>query len=98
GLAVTMGSVQAASAEFAKLKKTAEIPGVGLQDALKGSLNLQALGASADQARYIIEGLGKAVALSGGGQFEFGRVMSQFIQMAGKGKILQEDLKFMFEA
>src|SRR5690606_6661224 len=28
---------------------------------------------------------------------EFGRVMDQFIQLAGRGKLLQEDLKFMFQ-
>lgn len=97
-LAANMGSASAAAVEFDKLRKAAEAPGIGLEEALRGSIQLQALGANADEARQMLLGLAKAVELSGGGQWEFGRLTTQFIQMVGNGRILQEDLKFMFQA
>lgn len=97
-LAANMGSASAAAVEFDKLRKAAEAPGIGLEEALRGSIQLQALGANADEARTMLLGLAKAVELSGGGQWEFGRLTTQFIQMVGNGRTLQEDLKFMFQA
>lgn len=96
-LAANMGGMKQANVEFEKLRELAKAPGIGFEEAVQGSYRLQGLGKSADQARTIMEGLAKAVALSGGGNAEFGGVMTQVAQMFGKGRVLQQDLKFMIE-
>lgn len=96
-LEAQMGSAHAAQKEFLLLKKAAEAPGMGLEEAIKGSFVLQGLGASADNARHMLTGLAKAVELSGGGKHEFGGLTTQFTQMIANGKILEQDVKFMKE-
>lgn len=96
-LAATMGSAAAAETEFLKLKEAAKAPGIGLEEAVKGSFLLQGLGASADEARRQMLALAKAVSLSGGGEAQFAGVMQQFTQMKGVGKILGGDVRFMIE-
>lgn len=96
-LAATMGSASGAEAEFLKLKEAAKAPGIGLDEAIKGSFLLQGLGDSADEARRQMLALAKAVALSGGGEAQFAGVMHQFTQMKGVGKILGGDVRFMIE-
>jgi hypothetical protein len=53
GLIAVMGSASAANVEFEKLKEVAKLPGLGLEEAVKGSVNLQSAGFSADQAREL---------------------------------------------
>jgi hypothetical protein len=51
GLTAVMGSSEAAAVELEKLKKSAQLPGLGFEEAVKGSIRLQAVGFSADEAR-----------------------------------------------
>ena len=51
GLNAVMGSASAAGNEFEKLKEVAKLPGLGLEEAVRGSVSLQSAGFSADQAR-----------------------------------------------
>ena len=48
GLISVMGSAEAAATEFENLKQVAKLPGLGLEEAVRGSVNLQAAGFSAD--------------------------------------------------
>lgn len=96
-LAANMGSASAAAKEFENLRKAAEAPGIGLEEAVRGSMLLQGLGDTADEARRQMLAFAKAVALSGGGSENFGGLMHQFTQMRGVGKILGQDVRIMIE-
>ncbi len=96
-LAANMGGLSQANAEFEKLKELAKAPGIGLEEAIKGSYRLQGLGESADEARHQMENFAKVVSLSGGGEAQFGGLLQQFTQMKGVGKILGGDIRFMIE-
>jgi len=91
GLGAVMGSTQAAEAELVKLREVAKLPGLGFQEAVQGSTNLQAVGLSADEARKTLQGFGAAIAATGGGAEDLGAVQRQLTQIISKNRILQED-------
>lgn len=95
GLIALMGSSEAAKAEMVKLREVAKLPGLGFEEAIKGSVSLQAVGFSADKARETLLAFGKAVAVSGGTREDFNEVIYQIAQMNSKGKILAEDFKVL---
>ena len=91
GLGAVMGSTQAAEAELVKLREVAKLPGLGFQEAVQGSTNLQAVGLSAEEARATLQGFGAAIAATGGGAEDLGAVQRQLTQIISKNRILQED-------
>ena len=92
GLTATMKSASGAAEEMAKLKEIAKLPGIGLEEAVRGSIRLQTLGSSADQSRRIMLELGNALAVVGGGKEDFGEAIRQLSQMAAVGKVTKENL------
>lgn len=92
GLTATMKSASGAAEEMTKLKEIAKLPGIGLEEAVRGSIRLQTLGSSADQSRRIMLELGNALAVVGGGKEDFGEAIRQLSQMAAVGKVTKENL------
>lgn len=90
-------SVGEARAELEALRIAALAPGLDFEQAVKGSIRLQSVGKSAEEAREIIIQLANALALSGGTADQLDGVTKQFTQMIGKGKIMQEDLSIILE-
>lgn len=97
GLASIMGSTQAGAAEFRKLQDAAKLPGLGLEQAVAGSIRLQVLGNSADKSRKIMAELGNAIALVGGSKDDFAEVTRQLGQMLSVGKVTKENLDTITE-
>ncbi|MBK6905560.1 MAG: hypothetical protein IPH04_22850 [Saprospirales bacterium] len=81
GLTAVMGSSEAAAVELEKLKKSAQLPGLGFEEAVKGSIRLQAVGFSADEARKTLETFGTAIAATGGNAQNLDSVQYQLTQM-----------------
>lgn len=100
-LQTTMGaagrSVGDAKAELDALRKIALAPGLDFDQAVKGSLRLQGVGFSAEQARKTLQEFGNSVSVSGGDPTSLDRVTVQLAQITGKGKILNEDLMVLKE-
>lgn len=90
-------STQQAAKELEELRKVALAPGIDLEQAVKGSIRLQAVGFSAERARVTLTELANALAASGGNAQQLDGVTRQFAQMASKGKIMQEDLTIILE-
>jgi tape measure domain-containing protein len=93
GLVAIMGSSELAGAELERLREVAKLPGLGLKEAVQGSINLQAVGLSADEARNTLMGFGKALAATGKGKVELESIQYQLTQMISKNKLLAEDYK-----
>lgn len=83
--------------EIEKLRKIAEAPGLGFNEAVKASTRLQAVGLSAGEAARVIEQYGNAVARSGGGAVEFDGAILALTQVASKGKISAEEINQLNE-
>lgn len=92
GMQAIVGPTGDASKELARLRTIAEQPGLAFEQAVKGSIQLQAVGFSADAAAQSLEGLAKVVALTGGSAQELDVVVRQLTQINSKGRILAEDL------
>ena len=93
GMVAVTGSAARAAREMEKLKGTAQLPGLGFADAVKGSTRLQAAGASADQARLALEGFGNAIATVGGGKAELDGVTLALTQILASGKVLGQEVR-----
>lgn len=97
GMTTIMGSAELAGAELKRLQKSAEAPGLGFEQAVAGSIRLQAVGLSADEARKTLEEFGNAIATTGGGAEDLDQVTRQLTQMISKNRILQEDFMVLQE-
>jgi tape measure domain-containing protein len=98
GLEAIEGSSAAASDAITRIKKIAQAPGLGLEDAAQGYTNLRAIGFEAGKAERTLIEFGNALALSGKGKAELGAVLTQLTQMSSKSKVLAEDLKPILNA
>ena len=91
------GSASLAAEELKKLEKTAELPGLGFEQAVQGSINLQAASFSADEARQTLEGFGNALATVGGGKADLDGVVRALTQIAAKGKVTAQEINQLAE-
>lgn len=92
GLTAVMGEAADTEAEFIKLREVAKLPGLGLEEAVRGSVNLQAIGLNADEARKAMSAFGNAIATIGGGKENFDLAIRGFSQLTNAAKPLQQDL------
>ena len=92
GLDAITGSLDAANAQYRDLIQVSRLPGINIENSLRATLQLQALGKTGEESTRIIRGFGNALALSGRPPRELGQVINAIRQMSGEGKILQEDI------
>lgn len=97
GLAAVAGSAEAAQSQFARLREVAKLPGLGLKEAVQGSINLQAAGFSAGLAEAALSGFGNALATVGKGREDLFGVITALSQIASKGKISAEEINQIAE-
>jgi tape measure domain-containing protein len=97
GLKAVMKTSEATAAEMAKLREVAKLPGLGLEEAVKGTIRLQILGHSANESRRIMAELGNALAVVGGGREDFNEVIRQLSQLGAVGKVTKENLDPIIE-
>ena len=92
-----LGTTAAAAEELKLLTEAAKNPGLGLEQAVRGSVRLQGVGFAADEARKVLVQFGNAVASTGGSAQELDNVTRQFAQIISKGRVLQEDVSILSE-
>lgn len=92
-----LGTADAAAKELDKLTEAAKNPGLGVEQAVRGSVRLQGVGFAAEEARQVIIQMGNAIAATGGSAEELDAVTKQFAQMTSKGRVLQEDVSVLSE-
>jgi tape measure domain-containing protein len=98
GLTAIVGSSAEAEKQLKRLTEIAKLPGIGFEEAIQGSIRLQAVGFSAAEAEKSLVQFANAIALTGGGRAELERVTVQLGQLAAKGKVLSQDLRPIIEA
>src|SRR5690606_29457843 len=98
GLEAVSGSSEAAKQQLEDLREVAKLPGLGLEEAVKGSISLQAIGISADDAKEAILQFGNAVATVGKGRAELDRALYGLQQLANTDFPLGEDLNIIKDA
>ncbi len=93
GLTAVAGGAAEAKKQFVGLREVAKLPGLGLPEAVKGSISLQAVGFSAKQAEEALMAFGNALATVGKGRAELDGVILALTQMRAKGKVMGDDLR-----
>ena len=97
GLRAVAGGAAQADAQMIKLREVAKLPGLGLQEAVQGAINLQAAGLSAEQAATSLRAFGNALATVGKGKAELDGVVLALTQMQAKGKLSAEEINQIAE-
>ena len=92
-----LGSAAAARKELELLRKEAEKPGLGLEQAVRGSVSLQAVGFAAAESRTILSEFGNALALAGKGAQELDGVVLALTQIRAKGVVSAEEINQIAE-
>lgn len=98
GIEAVAGSASYAAKQMEDLKEIAKLPGLGLKEAAKGSVGLQAIGYSAGNAEKILSEFGNAIATVGKGRVEFERAIYGVQQLANTDFPLGEDLNIIKDA
>lgn len=97
GLTAVAGSSTEAATQMERLKEVAKLPGLGLEEAVQGSIRLQAVGVSAKDAESYMMAFGNALETVGKGRADLEGVLTQLVQMSSKTKVVAEDLKPIME-
>lgn len=97
GLEAMMGGAKLAKDELEKLTIAAKAPGLGFEQAIEGSLRLQAVKFEASEARKIMSSFGNAIALAGGRGSSLNGVTTALSQIISKGKISAEEINQLAE-
>lgn len=90
-------AAKAARTEIELLRKEALKPGLSFEQALQGSVRLQSVGFSANQARETLATFGNALALVGGRATDLDGVTLALTQIISKGKISAEEINQLAE-
>lgn len=96
-LASQMGSAEAARKELELLRKEALKPGLGFEQAVRGSVQLQAVDFSAEKARRTVVAFSNALATAGKGKQELDGVVLALTQISAKGKVSAEEINQIAE-
>lgn len=80
-----------------RLKGVAAMPGLGFEEAVRGSIRLQAVGFSAQESEGMLMAFGNALASVGGGRAELDGVITALSQIQSKGKISAEEIMQLAE-
>ena len=94
-LTIISGSTAAATQQYNRLLEAARLPGINLQNSLRASLQLQAIGKSGEEATTIIKEFGNVFALAGGSGQQLGGVVHGIRQIISDGKVLQRELNII---
>lgn len=92
GLASVSVSAEDLQGQLRRLKEVAKLPGLGFEEAVQGSVALQAAGLSARLAERSLMAFGNALATVGKGKDDLNGVTLALQQMAAKGKISAEEI------
>lgn len=97
GLTAVAGSSAEAEKQLVRLREVAKLPGLGLREAIQGSIQLQAVKLSSNLAERSLMAFGNALATVGKGKAELDGVTLALTQIVSKGKVSAEEINQIAE-
>lgn len=97
GLKTLEGTAEATTARIELLRKVAQVPGLGFEEAVQADIRLRAVGISAEDSEAALRAFGNALATVGGGKDDLDGVILGLSQIAAKGKISAEEINQIAE-
>ena len=95
GLNTLSPSIAEADAQYRRLIEVARLPGIDFSNALRASLQLQAIGKSGEEATRILIAFGNSLALSGASTADIQRTIYGLRQLIADGKVYQRELNLI---
>lgn len=92
GLASVSANAQDLQGQLTRLREVAKLPGLGFEEAVQGSVALQAAGISARLSERSLMAFGNALASTGKGKAELDGVTLALQQIASLGKVSAEEI------
>ena len=97
GITAVAGSSAKAKIQLQNLREVAKLPGLSFTDAVRGSINLQAAGLSAEFAERSLSAFGNALATVGKGAADLAGLNLALTQIGTSTKLTQQDLNQLRE-
>lgn len=97
GLATVSSNAEDLTTQLSRLQEVAKLPGLSLEQAVRGSLALQTVGLSANLAERALKAFGNAAASSGGSSEDMAEALRQVSQIISSGKLQAEELNVIAE-
>jgi len=97
GLSTLEKTAEGTERRFRELEAVAKLPGLGLEEAVRGDIRLRAIGLSADVSLRALLGFGNALASVGSGKADLDETIRQFGQLATASTLTAENLKPIIE-
>ncbi|GAB3511708.1 tape measure protein [Emticicia fontis] len=80
-----------------EIKKTAKLPGLGLEEAAKSTITFASVKFAADLSSKAVREFGNALVYSGRGKEELAGIATAFAQMKGKGNVMAQEVNQIAE-
>lgn len=97
GLTAIVGSAAEAERQLIRLREVAKLPGLSFEQAIQGSINLQAAGLSAELSERALKAFGNALVTVGKGAEDLAGVSLALTQMANKTSGFGQDVRQLQE-
>lgn len=80
-----------------EIKQTAKLPGLGIEEAGKATINFLSVKYAADLSNRAVREFGNALVYSGRGKEDLGGIANAFAQMKGKGNVMAQEINQIAE-
>lgn len=80
-----------------EIKKTAKLPGLGLEEAAKSTITFASVKYNAELSTKAVREFGNALVYSGRGKEELAGIATAFAQMKGKGNVMAQEINQIAE-
>jgi len=80
-----------------EIKQTAKLPGLGIEEAGKATINFLSVKYAADLSNRAVREFGNALVYSGRGKEDLGGIAIAFAQMKGKGNVMAQEINQIAE-
>lgn len=97
GLTTVATKADPVTAQLTRLQEVAKLPGLSFEEAVRGSVNLQAAGLNARLAERSITAFGNALASAGKGSADLQGVITALSQIVSKGTVSAEEINQIAE-
>jgi len=97
-VATTVGTTAELTDQMSRLEKIAELPGINLEQSIRGFIGLRSVKLTAGEAENALKGMANAIASTGGSAETLGQLTKGLTDMAGQTSVSQEEIRQLTEA
>lgn len=97
-VATTVGTTDELTAQMGRLEQIAALPGINLEQSIRGFVGLRSVKLTAGEAEQALKGMANAIASTGGSAETLAQMTKGMTDMAAKTSVSQEEINQLVEA